>query len=119
MADNIGTYYFQLAPTTEGLSNSISKALGGAGEEGGKSFSSGFGKALGTAGAVVGGVAMAVGGVASAVVGATNDVASYADEIDKMSQKMGISATAYQEWDAVMRHRLWLQQRQKQHRQPP
>lgn len=104
MADNIGTYYFQLAPTTEGLSNSISKALGGAGEEGGKSFSSGFGKALGTAGAVVGGVAMAVGGVASAVVGATNDVASYADEIDKMSQKMGISATAYQEWDAVMQH---------------
>lgn len=32
------------------------------------------------------------------------DVAEYGDSIDKMSQKMGISAQAYQEWDAVMQH---------------
>jgi hypothetical protein len=31
-------------------------------------------------------------------------VASYGDNIDKMSQKMGMSASAYQEWDAVMQH---------------
>ena len=29
-------------------------------------------------------------------------VASNADEIDKMSQKLGMSAQAYQEWDYVM-----------------
>lgn len=34
----------------------------------------------------------------------TANVASYGDNIDKMSQKMGISAKAYQEWDAVMQH---------------
>ena len=31
-------------------------------------------------------------------------VASYGDEIDKQSQKLGISAEAYQEWDAVLQH---------------
>lgn len=104
MSDTIGTYYFQLAPSTEGIGNSISKALGDVGEESGKSFSSGFGKVFGTAGAVIGGVTAAIGGISSAVVSATSNVASYADNIDKMSQKMGISAQAYQEWDAVMQH---------------
>lgn len=31
-------------------------------------------------------------------------VAAYGDNIDKMSQKMGISAQAYQEWDAILQH---------------
>lgn len=35
---------------------------------------------------------------------AVENAAAYGDEIDKMSQKMGISAEAYQEWDAVMEH---------------
>lgn len=104
MADTIGTYYFQLAPTTEGISKSISNALEGTGEQAGKSFSGGFSKVLGGAGAVIGGVTAAIGGISSALVGATNDVASYADNVDKMSQKMGISAEAYQEWEAVMQH---------------
>ena len=104
MADTIGTYYFQLAPSTEGIGNSISKALGDAGEQGGKSFSSGFGKVFGTAGAVIGGITAAVGGISSAVVNATSSLAEYGDNIDKMSQKMGISAEAYQEWEAVMQH---------------
>ena len=104
MADTIGTYYFQLAPTTEGIGNSISQALGDAGTQGGKSFSNSFSKVLGTSGAVIGGVTAAIGGISSALVGATNDVASYADNVDKMSQKMGISAEAYQEWEAVMQH---------------
>lgn len=32
------------------------------------------------------------------------DLSAYGDNIDKMSQKMGMSAQAYQEWDAVMQH---------------
>lgn len=60
--------------------------------------------------------AMAVGGAAIAAVGTAaatmatslvrnaGQVASYGDNIDKMSQKMGLSATAYQEWDAIMQH---------------
>lgn len=32
------------------------------------------------------------------------DVAAFGDNIDKASQKLGISAKAYQEWEAVMQH---------------
>lgn len=104
MAETIGTYYFQLAPSTEGISKSINEAMSGAGEGASKSFGSTFAKALGTGGAIVGGIATAVGGITTAFASGVADVASYGDEIDKMSQKMGISATAYQEWDAVMQH---------------
>lgn len=104
MADTIGTYYFQLAPSTEGISESISSALGDAGEKSGKSFAGTFGKVMGTTGAVIGTITAAVGGISTALVGATNSVATYGDDIDKMSQKMGVSATFFQEMDAVLRH---------------
>ena len=97
MAETIGTYYFQLAPTTEGIGNSISQALGNAGEQSGKSFSGSFSKVLGTSGAIIGGIATAVGAIGTSFVNAATNVASYGDSIDKMSQKMGISAEAYQE----------------------
>ena len=49
--------------------------------------------------------------VGNAVINATkaignlvNETADYGDHVDKMSQKMGISAKAYQEWDAVLEH---------------
>lgn len=35
---------------------------------------------------------------------AVGDVAAFGDNIDKSSQKMGISAEAYQEWDFVLQH---------------
>lgn len=67
-----------------------------------------FGKSLKTAfkvgAAAIAAVTTAVGGLSAAFIKGTADVADYGDNIDKMSQKMGLSATAYQEWDAVMRH---------------
>lgn len=50
------------------------------------------------------GKAMAVGiGVGvTAMVGLVNKAANTTDEIDKMSQKIGISRTAYQEWSYVL-----------------
>lgn len=48
--------------------------------------------------------ATAVAGIGTAFVASTAKVAEYGDNIDKMSQKMGLSARAYQEWDAVMQH---------------
>ena len=107
--------YVQIEPTFSGVQSKIESEMGAAGESSGKSFGSGFGKvlsgaggALGKAGALVAGAA-AVGGSAIVAMGgklvsATADVASYGDNIDKMSQKMGLSAEAYQEWDAVMQH---------------
>lgn len=59
--------------------------------------------------AKVGGVAIAAVGTAAAaattaLVKQAGEVASYGDNIDKASQKLGISAEAYQEWDAVLQH---------------
>lgn len=78
------------------------------GEGKAKSFGSKLANGLGNA-AKIGTAAVAAVGTATVIAGkelykATADVAAYGDEIDKMSQKMGISAQGYQEWDAVMRH---------------
>lgn len=56
--------------------------------------------------AALGFTGLAAGAVAagSAIVGQVSNVAEYGDNIDKMSQKLGISATAYQEWDAILQH---------------
>lgn len=64
--------------------------------------------ALKTAGKI-GGVAIAAVGTAvtatsTALINGVSNVAEYGDNIDKMSQKMGLTAEAYQEWDAVMQH---------------
>ena len=108
MAETIGTAYIQIEPSFQGVNSAISKEMGAAGESGGNSFGSGFAKVLGGSGKIVAG-AVATGGAALAAMGtsfvkATGDVASYGDNIDKMSQKMGLSAQSYQEWDAVMQH---------------
>lgn len=65
-------------------------------------------KGLKTA-AKVGVASFAAIGTASVALGKkmvdlSNETADYGDNVDKMSQKMGISAKAYQEWDAVMQH---------------
>ena len=43
-------------------------------------------------------------GIGTAAFKAADNVSKNLDEIDKMSQKIGISAEAYQEWDAVLEH---------------
>lgn len=54
--------------------------------------------------AAAGAMAAGTAAVTGALVKQTAEVAAYGDNIDKMSQKLGISATAYQEWDAIMQH---------------
>lgn len=67
-----------------------------------------FGNAAKVAGAVAVTAFAAVGTTvvagATALTKSVSAVAAYGDEIDKMSQKIGISAEAYQEWDAVLQH---------------
>ena len=43
----------------------------------------------------------AVAGLTTAIVDGTKETASYGDNIDKLSQKIGISAQAFQEWDYI------------------
>lgn len=61
-------------------------------------------KGFGIAAKSVGVLTTATGALGAGFVKASGDVAAYGDNIDKMSQKMGMSAEAYQEWDAVMQH---------------
>ena len=83
----------------QGLADAENEAAG---------FKSKLGSAFGTAGkigaAAFGAIATGTAAVTTAMVAGAKQTASYGDNIDKMSQKMGISAEAYQEWDAIMQH---------------
>lgn len=101
--------YVQIIPSLEGVGSQISTALAPAAEKSGDEAGSKSGKSfVGSLGkAVASGAAAAFAGITAAgtaLVSGVKDVAAYGDEIDKMSQKLGISATAYQEWDAIMQH---------------
>lgn len=61
-------------------------------------------KGFGIAAKSVGLLTTATGALGAGFVKASGNVAAYGDNIDKMSQKMGMSAEAYQEWEAVMQH---------------
>lgn len=57
----------------------------------------------------VGAAALTAAGTAAFTFGkemlqGVGNVAQYGDNIDKMSQKLGMSREAYQEWDAIMQH---------------
>lgn len=69
---------------------------------------SGFGSKLQTAMKVGGSAMLALGtaavGLSAAFIKGAGNVSEYGDNIDKMSQKMGMSAQAYQEWDAILQH---------------
>ena len=71
-------------------------------------FKSKLGSALGTAGKVGAAAATAIAtgtaAATAAMISGAKQTAAYGDNIDKMSQKMGISAEAYQEWDAILQH---------------
>lgn len=91
--------FVAIGADTSGLEEGIEKSKGLLGGLGG-AVSGG----MKVAGASIAAVGAAVAGVSTAMVQGTGEVAAYGDNIDKMSQKMGISAQAYQEWDAIMQH---------------
>lgn len=69
---------------------------------------SGFGgklkNAMKVGGAAVAALGAATGALAGSFVKGADAVADYGDTIDKQSQKMGISARSYQEWNAILQH---------------
>lgn len=73
---------------------------------------SGFGQKIASGAKTIGKVGVAAfAAIGTAVTGATvslvknaGETAAYADNIDKMSQKMGFSAEKFQEWDFIMQH---------------
>ena len=108
--------YVTIVPSMQGSQSTITNELTGitnpasemAGEESGKHFGEALAKGLKTTATVVAGAMTAItaGAVATgkAFIDATKDVATYGDQVDKESQKMHISAEAYQEWDFILQH---------------
>lgn len=70
----------------------------------GDKLKSGLATAAKVGAAAITAVTAATTAMSAALVKGVSDTAAYGDNIDKMSQKMGMSAKAYQEWDAVMQH---------------
>ncbi|NCC04656.1 MAG: hypothetical protein EOM37_11590 [Proteobacteria bacterium] len=76
------------------------------GIEGTSKKGSGFAKTLGAAfkgtAAVVGAISTAAIAMGTAFVKSASDTAAYGDEVDKMSQKIGLSTEGYQKWRYVL-----------------
>ena len=112
----VGRATISIIPNMQGAQQTIAEQLGAASESSGKSagekagsaFTANMGSMISAGAAVVTGAVAAVTGAAigagKAIWDSANEVAQFGDNIDKMSQKMGISAQAYQEWDFVMQH---------------
>lgn len=100
-----------IVPTMEGAQQTItseltqaasSSGVSNAGNQAGSNFVRGLGRGLATAGAataVVGAAAIKAG---DAFTDAAGDVAAYGDNIDKMSQRLGLSYEGFQKWDYIL-----------------
>ena len=107
--------FVTIVPTMEGSQAEITKALTGipndasekAGDEGGSKFGSKFAAALKGSAVAIGAAMTAATGAAiatgKAFIDAANDTAAYGDQVDKMSQKLGLSTDAYQSFDYVLK----------------
>ena len=97
MSAEVGAVKYKVELDDSGLDKEVSKTE--------SSLSSKFGKAAGgigkaaLAGFSVG--ATAVAGLTKSIVDGAKQTAAYGDNVDKLSQKIGISAEAFQEWDYV------------------
>ena len=103
MATELATAYVRIVPTTDGIEENLVKAMGTpsehAGQKSGKAIAGGIAKGLAVGAAAVGTAAVTM---VTGLVNGARSVAEYGDNVDKMSQKIGISAQAYQQWDYVM-----------------
>ena len=103
-----GKYMDEAAQSTDGCASSIDE-FGREVQEAEKETDT-FGEVLManlTSEAIISGLKAIVGAVkevAGAFKDSIVDAAEYGDNIDKMSQKMGMSTDAYQEWDFIMQH---------------
>lgn len=112
MGTELAKYYVQIVPSAEGISGGLSSILDGeaasAGQSAGSILSSGISSGLGTAAqlgaSAISGIVSVIGQATEAFISGVGSVAEYGNNIDKMSQKMGMSTESYQEWDAVMQH---------------
>ena len=111
----IARAYIALIPSMQGSQKTVATELGAqvepaakeAGEKSGKSLGDGIAKGLKTTGKVIGAAMAAVSAAAvastKAFVSAAKETANYGDTVDKQSQKVGLSAKTWQEYDYVLK----------------
>ena len=97
MAQSIFSLFGEVFVNTDKAEESLHKTEEKAGGVG-KTLAKGIGTAAKWGAAIVG----AGTAVAGAAMGAASKASETADSIDKMSQKIGISAESYQEWSYIM-----------------
>lgn len=98
-----GTEIFRLFGTIL-IDSSQAEASLGKTEEGAEKVQTTLGKVVSGAVSFATSTKAMVTAAAAAVFKIADSVASVGDTIDKQSQKLGISAEAYQEWDAILSH---------------
>ena len=112
MSIELAKAYVQIVPSADGIQGGIQSVMDPEADKAGKSAGekisggivSGIGSVAGAGAAAFGAITAAGTAATGMLVSGVGSVAEYGDNIDKMSQKMGMSAEAYQEWDAVMQH---------------
>lgn len=90
-----GSIFIDTTEADKSLSKTDSKA---------KKLQDTLGKAVTGAAKMATGVVASISAAGAAVFAFADNVASVGDTIDKQSQKLGLSAKGYQEWEAVLGH---------------
>ena len=98
-----GTEIFRLFGSIFIDSSEAEKSLGKT-DSAAKKLQDSLGKAVTGAAKMATGVAASISAAGAAVFAFADNVASVGDTIDKQSQKLGLSAKGYQEWEAVLGH---------------
>lgn len=100
-----------IIPTMEGAQQTITNELAGiasssgvtdAGRSAGSNFASGLGKGLSVVAGATAAVTAAAVKAADSFTDAASEVAAYGDNIDKMSQRLGLSYEGFQKWDYIL-----------------
>lgn len=103
---DIAKAYIQIIPSADGIKGSLEQVMGGEAESAGKKtggkFSKFFGGALKTGGAVVAGMTAATTALTGSLIAGANATAEHGDQIDKLSQKLGLSYESFQKFDYVL-----------------
>lgn len=113
MANNIevARAVVTIVPTMEGAQQTITSELtqaasspgvSNAGRTAGSNFMGGVGRGVAYAGAATAAVGAAAIKAGDAFADAAGEVAEYGDNIDKMSQRLGLSYEGFQRWDYIL-----------------
>ena len=101
--DDTGTETEELAESTENAGTEMEKTERQSGKLG-EALKEGIAKGAELAASGISAMANAAKDAVEGIINAAGAAAEYGDNIDKMSQKLGMSSDAYQEWDFIMQH---------------